>query len=440
MKIKPAHLFGSVALLTAATFAKADRPAYTDGQLRDLYAEGIRYSNAVEFPQLISGADVNTGRHQFGVRDDDLTIDNTLGGEFVGDSVIAGHVEANGRVCASCHRPEFFFKLPPTPLTDHVDPSDPLITGIPADAQGDPRAYDLFVNMGLMKGRPGRFNPLAPESDPYRQLVVWRKTQTVVNMAFAFGLLTDGRARHGIEQARGAAMQHGRADSLSDARIDDLVNPAMPNVAQYQETEIRPPILRALIDNTSPDHQRLLTDPFATVTVTTKAQQEGELVFAQSCMGCHNMPNTFNNVDHVVGGAPANFPPLYGHTFDVGVAQANLRHLDFRAYDNTNGTFFDVTLPLAKLDGTTVSWKVVDDPGAAGATGRYEDLHRFRVPGLRNLSHLAPYFHDDSVPTLEGVVDYFNSPQYNDSTDGRNYPIHLTDHDKAALLEFLRIL
>jgi cytochrome c peroxidase len=99
-----------------------------------------------------------------------------------------------------------------------------------------------------------------------------------------------------------------------------------------------------------------------------------------------------------------------------------------------------LVLPLARADGVTVNVPVVDDVGLAGATGRYEDLHKFKVPQLRRIAQLGPYFHDNSVATLEGVVDYFNGPDYNASPDGRNHPIHLTQEERSALLAFLRIL
>jgi cytochrome c peroxidase len=62
------------------------------------------------------------------------------------------------------------------------------------------------------------------------------------------------------------------------------------------------------------------------------------------------------------------------------------------------------------------------------------------VPQLRNIASLAPYFHDNSAATLEEVVDYFNSDAYNQSVDGREHPIHLGQHERAALLAFLRVL
>lgn len=45
-----------------------------------------------------------------------------------------------------------------------------------------------------------------------------------------------------------------------------------------------------------------------------------------------------------------------------------------------------------------------DDDGLKGFTGKDADLHRFKVPGLRNVALTAPYFHDGSMATLEDAV------------------------------------
>jgi len=156
-------------------------------------------------------------------------------------------------------------------------------------------------------------------------------------------------------------------------------------------------------------------------------------------MSCHNMPNVFGNVDHA-GGHPLDFPPRFGHTMDIGVAQRNLHGLEFRRFDPGTGTRVPVTVPLVAQDGTMVSWTVTDDIGSAAATGRFEDLHRFKVPQLRNISQLAPYFHDNSAATLEEVVDYFTSDDYNRSADGKQHRIHMNDAQKADLVAFLNIL
>lgn len=45
-----------------------------------------------------------------------------------------------------------------------------------------------------------------------------------------------------------------------------------------------------------------------------------------------------------------------------------------------------------------------DDDGLKGFTGDDADLHKFKVPGLRNIALTAPYFHDGTYQTLEEAV------------------------------------
>ena len=45
-----------------------------------------------------------------------------------------------------------------------------------------------------------------------------------------------------------------------------------------------------------------------------------------------------------------------------------------------------------------------DDDGLKGFTGKDEDLHKFKVPGPRNIALTAPYFHDGTFQTLEDAV------------------------------------
>lgn len=45
------------------------------------------------------------------------------------------------------------------------------------------------------------------------------------------------------------------------------------------------------------------------------------------------------------------------------------------------------------------------DQGRFRVTGNRDDLHVFKVPGLRNVAQTAPYFHDGSAATLEDAID-----------------------------------
>lgn len=413
--------------------------------LRDAYNQSIRYTDAIDFPQRIgSRGDVDRGRRAFGFADDGVTQDPTEA-LFGGDSLIAGHVEPNGRTCATCHRgePGLFLGLPQLPLHSTIPFTDVLFTGLRADVGDDPDGLPNFDNLGLLLHRPTRLDPLLPHDDPRRQVFFWRSTNRLINTVFGFGFLHDGRMRQLVETSRGAVFTHTQN---FDLRFDDITNAPRedPNrrlldISAFMEDTIDPPELKALLDPNDPDYARLVNDPFATVPIATREQRLGSNVFRTFCMNCHNMPNVFLNRDHVNNPPEATAPP-YGHTFDVGVAQANFLNLEFRRFDVATGTRVPIVLPLARQDGQTVMVTVVDDVGLAGATGRYEDLHKFKVPQLRRIKDLGPYFHDNSANTLEEVVDYFNGPYYNSSPDGRDHPIHLSPEQRSALLAFLRIL
>jgi cytochrome c peroxidase len=61
---------------------------------------------------------------------------------------------------------------------------------------------------------------------------------------------------------------------------------------------------------------------------------------------------------------------------------------------------FGVMMGYPRLHGQTTR----ADRGRYNVTGRYEDLHVFKVPGLRNVALTPPYFHDGSAHTLEQAV------------------------------------
>lgn len=434
MKKLKTSLLALTVIATAGATAQANHGSSQDRKLREIFDDSSYRTDKIEFPQLLTG-DVDAGRGFFGFAPD-LTISPAFGGLFEGNSAIYGQVVSNGTLCSSCHRPESNFMLPLPPISSHVPAGDPLLTGRNSEAQGDPRQAALFENHGLVKQRPNRFNPLLDQTHPFKRVFSWRKTQTIWNFAFEMGLLTDGRARGGFEQARGAAFTHTQD---TDVRFDDIADPKLRDIVAWQQTVVTQPELKDLLDKNAPLYGALTSDPFYTVHPTTAEERYGQKIFERSCMSCHNMPNVFNNRAHI-DGPPTAFPPLYGRTFDVGVGQANRLGLDYRFYDSSNGSYSTVILPLAKQDGSKVMWPVTDDIGAAAASGRYEDLHRFRVPQLRKIKDLAPYFHDNSAMTLEEVVDYFDSPAYNNSRDGRQYPIHLSPHQKRAVVAFLKIL
>jgi cytochrome c peroxidase len=85
------------------------------------------------------------------------------------------------------------------------------------------------------------------------------------------------------------------------------------------------------------------------------------------------------------------------------------------------------------------------DKGRFEATGKKEDIGKFKVPGLRNVAVTGPYMHDGSFKTLEEVVDYYSNP-YDRVPQPVNLdtllqsPIQFTKQEKEDLVEFLRSL
>ena len=88
------------------------------------------------------------------------------------------------------------------------------------------------------------------------------------------------------------------------------------------------------------------------------------------------------------------------------------------------------------------------DLGAFEVTGRPDDIGKFRVPSLRNIDVTGPFMHDGRLPTLEAVIDHYNSGiQAHENLsprlkDGNGDPVRLgfDEGQKAALVAFLRTL
>jgi cytochrome c peroxidase len=82
-------------------------------------------------------------------------------------------------------------------------------------------------------------------------------------------------------------------------------------------------------------------------------------------------------------------------------------------------------------------------------TGIYEftkapaDVGKFKAPTLRNIALTAPYMHDGSIATLEGVLDHYAAggrAHDNPNKDPLIGGFTLTPQDRADLIEFLKSL
>jgi cytochrome c peroxidase len=123
--------------------------------------------------------------------------------------------------------------------------------------------------------------------------------------------------------------------------------------------------------------------------------------FTGTCTVCHDAPNAG---DHSVK-APLN----------IGVA------------DPERATY----LPIYHLRNLATGEMIqTTDPGRAMITGKWRDVGKFKGPILRGLAARAPYFHNGSAATLQGVVEFYET----------RFNFQLTVREKADLIAFLRSL
>ncbi|MBM3546767.1 MAG: di-heme enzyme [Alphaproteobacteria bacterium] len=129
---------------------------------------------------------------------------------------------------------------------------------------------------------------------------------------------------------------------------------------------------RSLISANSPyDRYRYGGDPSA----ISDAAKRGEALFFGERLECHHCHGSFNMNDNVVHERTA-FLEL--------------------AFHNTG---------LYNLGGTGAY--PPENTGVKEISGRPEHMGAFRTPTLRNIAVTAPYMHDGSIATLDGVIDHY---------------------------------
>jgi cytochrome c peroxidase len=80
------------------------------------------------------------------------------------------------------------------------------------------------------------------------------------------------------------------------------------------------------------------------------------------------------------------------------------------------------------------------DRGLIEVTGRFDDVGRFKAPTLRNVAVTAPYMHDGSIATLEGVLDHYARGGSGTHADPLIAGFALDDQERADVVAFLTAL
>jgi cytochrome c peroxidase len=285
---------------------------------------------------------------------------------------------------------------------------------------------------------------------------VWRAVPSVNNVALTG---PDGHVFVNRGPNPGGGYQwDARIATLQDQALSAFINHAqvqktptqstLDNLAAFELTLFSSPGVRALANairaGTTP-----LPDPDPPLT---PLEQQGKTVFLRACAICHGGP-----------GGSTTQPPIIARFSDIDISCPKAvdtvsppRFVFEACPDGLSGKVRTYEFTLA--DGTKLR-RASSDPGRALLTGfvggppPLDDWNKFDVPGLHGIAQTAPYFHDNSAPTLDAVVahyiEFFKSVQAAQppgvfppvaSTDGAHFDRIPKPEEVPALLAYLRKL
>lgn len=207
-----------------------------------------------------------------------------------------------------------------------------------------------------------------PSSTGVKQQVGTVNSPTVINSRFNFAQFWDGRAKDLHEQVSGPI-----TNPIEMGAEWDLVIKRLNADASYRKSFqdiYEEGITQDTISDAISNYERTLISvnaPFdqylrGADTAITAQQKRGYKLFKEyGCVACHQGVNVGGNMYQKMGA----FLPYFTDA-------------------NTN---------------------TADDYGRYNVTQSPEDLHVFKVPGLRVAAFTGPYFHDGSVKTLREAID-----------------------------------
>jgi cytochrome c peroxidase len=359
-----------------------------------------------------------------------------------------GTLGTNGRSCATCHVLNEHTQLSSASAQARFDAanplSDPLFRAIDADDPSAPAGSLTFEHLkqGLIRvpfGLPPNVDLLDVNGNvitqPGSRADVWHSVPTVENTVLTAPYQFAGLAGSLAGQAGGAVSLHAQG----------LLNPT-PEVrgaiAAFEEATLSSETMKTTVFNLANQLPDFDPDP---PFPPGSSEALGKALFQQTCGKCHGGPrgnqitdpairaDAFLQLNH--NGTLAISPvthrpmPLAGHDSDSFINTGVTFVTSLRLAGTLPGAL-PVDLPRYRLrfyTDATRSVKIVDlppqcplitrndrsqcftvDPGRALISGDPADFEAFDIPQLRGVAGTAPYFHDNSAPSLEAVVDLYS--------------------------------
>ena len=310
---------------------------------------------------------------------------------------------------------------------------------------------DVYQNLPLEFKVPSNFPPLAYDltNNPPTQ----KGFELGKKLFYEGRLASDGIVSCGFchiqEDAfthHGHSLSHGVNDAIGTRNTPSIQNLGYQTSFMYDGATTHLD-LQPIIPFTSPIE---MNGDFSTAITMMKGDADYQklfrLAFADGQINSENMLKALGQFMVMVTSSNSRFDKYRrnetGGTLSQqeldGYAVFNQKCATCHATDLlTDNSFRNNGLPVNPL---------INDVGRFRVSQLAQDLHKFKVPSLRNVEKTSPYMHDGRFFTLEGVLEHYNSGVENSATldpilksNGR-LGITLTTTEKTQLIAFLKTL
>ena len=333
----------------------------------------------------------------------------------------------NGRTCETCHS-RSTGTLSPQEVQERLqkEPNNPLFLhdGLDDGLSGTSR---IEQHATIRVVRPLPPNVRIAEDPLATSVVVFRGIPTTLNTpALDSALMYDLRARTLSDQALGAI--HDHAQSTVEPTPEQLAL-----IADFQRTDKSFFSSDVLQDFASGGPAPVLPPG------KTASQQRGRLMFVEAeftpgstkgiCALCHTGP-MLNQTSPFNRTAPPG-----ARIANIGVSERNLLNLPEYTFliDDGFGDVQSVRMPDLGIPLTNPR-----PPGVPPPFVRHPAFFAgmFKIPSLWGVKSTAPYFHDNSVKTLDELAEFY-ADMFATNPD---FPIQLTAQDEADMVAYLKLL
>jgi cytochrome c peroxidase len=278
------------------------------------------------------------------------------------------------------------------------------------------------------------FTDARPTARGVRGQLLTRHTPSLLNVRYAKSLFWDGRvagletqahfpllatAEHGLpnEESVGAV---ARADAAYADAFKHLYGVEKGDISIREVTAAIAAYEHTLVAGDSPVDRYLYA---ADSTAISPAAKHGLALFRgrAQCATCHTL-----------GPTTALLTDDQFHASALPIPTSALSRL---------GTLTHQVATLRQQGQSEVLNALISTDRDVAALGRFvvtldpKDIGQFKTPSLRNVALTGPYMHDGSVATLARAIDL---ELYSRSV--RNYPLVLSEDERADLLAFLQAL